>query len=275
MRVRIRHEITQRFEPPARNTTATVRLTPRSHDGQFILRWTLDLFSDCRLNPAEDAFGNLCHTFTLDGPVDVLTVIAEGEVETQDTTGILRGTVERFPPPLFLRQTELTEPDEAVLKLARSLPFSADDPLSFLHTLMATLKERIAEVPTSALSDVLPAGEALKTGTGCSGAVAHLFTSVARLHSIPARHISGYLASGDAGTARHWAEAYVPKIGWIGFDAGRDMCPTEEYVRLAVGLDSLDVAPLRGTGFDTRQNVRAEEGRLSARIAQAQSQGQN
>ena len=99
MRIRIRHEITQRFEPGSRNMAVTVRLTPRSHEGQFILRWALDLNSDCRLAAQEDAFGNLCHTFSVDGPTDHLSVVAEGEVETQDTTGIMHGTVERFPRP--------------------------------------------------------------------------------------------------------------------------------------------------------------------------------
>lgn len=80
MRVRIRHEITQRFEPGSRNLSVTVRLTPRPHEGQFIQRWTLDLNNDCRLHPQEDAFGNLCHAFSVDGPTDHVTVIAEGEV---------------------------------------------------------------------------------------------------------------------------------------------------------------------------------------------------
>ena len=42
----------------------------------------------------------------------------EGVVETHDTTGVLRGTVERFPPRLYLRETGLTLPDDAIRAMA-------------------------------------------------------------------------------------------------------------------------------------------------------------
>jgi len=67
----------------------------------------------------------------------------------------------------------------------------------------------------------------------------------------------------------------VPKIGWIAFDPGRNLCATENYVRLAIGLDALGVAPMRSTGFECRESVRAQDGRFPPRLVQAQSQGQN
>lgn len=283
MRIRIRHEITQRFEPGSRNMAVTVRLTPRSHEGQFILRWTLDLNSDCRLAAQEDAFGNLCHTFSVDGPTDHLSVVAEGEVETQDTTGVIHGTVERFPPSLFLRQTDLTEATPAVVAFAESVKLPEDDPLGQLHALMVALHEKVEEQDGPALSGPLTAASALEAGKACSGGIAHLFTAAARHLGLPARHISGYLApeepeegeSVGVGTARHWAEAHVPKIGWISFDAGRNLCGTEHYVRLAVGLDAMGVAPLRSTGLEVEEAVSALDSRAPQKLAQAQSQVQS
>lgn len=280
MRIRIRHEIIQRLDPGTRNLSVTVRLTPRAHEGQFILRWALDLNTDCRLSPIEDAFGNLCHTFSVDGPTDRLTVVAEGELETQDTTGIVRGTVERFPPSLFLRQTELTEPSRTVVAFAEAAGAAADDPLGRLHALMVKLHEAVEEGEGPAMGDPLGAEAALEAGKACSAGIAHVFTAAARHLGIPARHISGYLApDGEEeegeGTARHWAEGYVPKIGWIAFDPGRNLCCTEHYVRLAVGLDALGVAPLRSTGHELEERVSACDGRSPAALVQAQSQGQN
>jgi transglutaminase-like putative cysteine protease len=47
---------------------------------------------------------------------------------------------------------------------------------------------------------------------------------------------------------RHaWAESDVPGFGWIGFDPCLDLCPTDRHVRVAVGLDQADVAPVRLT----------------------------
>ena len=35
----------------------------------------------------------------------------------------------------------------------------------------------------------------------------------------------------------------------MGFDPANGVCPTEDYVRVAVGLDSLGAAPVRGVRF--------------------------
>lgn len=278
MRIRIRHEITQRLDPGTRNMAVTVRLSPRAHEGQFIIRWALEVSADSRLYAQEDAYGNVCHTFSVEGPTDKLTVVAEGEVETQDTTGIVRGTVERFPPSLFLRQTDLTEATPAVIALAEGIEAPADDPLAQLHALMVALHEAVEEDPHPA-GDPVSADATLTTGKACSGGIAHAFTSAARHLGIPARHISGYLAPEEAeegvGAARHWAEAHVPKIGWVSFDPGRNLCGTEQHVRLAVALDSMGVAPLRSTGLEVEECVSALDGRVQLKLAQAQSQGQN
>ena len=68
----------------------------------------------------EDAFGNVSHVFTAEGPLGELSVQVEGEVETRDTQGIVRGAVERFPPSLYLRETPLTAADEAIAAFAAS-----------------------------------------------------------------------------------------------------------------------------------------------------------
>ena len=40
-----------------------LRLTPRSHEGQHIASWRIDLDVDCLMLASEDAFGNIVHTF--------------------------------------------------------------------------------------------------------------------------------------------------------------------------------------------------------------------
>src|SRR5262245_40951680 len=118
MRLRIAHLTTHRYAAPATGAIQALRVTPRNHDGQFVINWRIDVSSDCRLDQHEDAFGNITHTFTADGPLNELKVLVEGEVETRDTNGVVLGAVERFPPSLYLRETELPRPDEAVGQLA-------------------------------------------------------------------------------------------------------------------------------------------------------------
>ncbi|MGQ3675580.1 transglutaminase family protein [Xanthobacter sp. TB0139] len=261
MRVRIRHEITQHFEPGSRNMAAIARLTPRSCESQFIQRWTLDVDADCCLHTQEDAFGNLCHAFTIDGPTDNLTIIAEGEVETQDTSGIVRGTVERQPLSLYLRQTELTQPDAAIISFAEKLSRSKEDPLADLHALMAAVHDSVKEDTRTVNGHTLDAASALEKGAACSGSITHLFTSTARHLGLPARHVSGYFRTDDKGAVRHWAEAHVPEIGWIAFDCGQKICPTENHIRLSIGLDALAVLPLRSVGEEIEEQVIIQNGR--------------
>ena len=67
---------------------------------------------------------------------------------------------------------------------------------------------------------------------------------------MPARYVSGYLLAGDGDLLHEthgWAEAFLPDLGWIGFDPSNRVCVTDRYLRLASGLDADDAAPIRGS----------------------------
>jgi len=128
MRIRIFHETTYHYDQPPNGVIQTLRLTPRNHDGQFVMDWRIDVSQDCRLNAHEDAFGNITHAFRADGPFSELRVRVDGEVETQDTLGVVRGAVERFPPSLFLRDTPLTHADAAIVDFAADLRADGGEP---------------------------------------------------------------------------------------------------------------------------------------------------
>jgi transglutaminase-like putative cysteine protease len=51
----------------------------------------------------------------------------------------------------------------------------------------------------------------------------------------------------EAGHA--WAEAHVDRLGWVGFDPATNICPTDAHVRVAIGLDYLGAAPVRGARY--------------------------
>lgn len=251
MRLRIVHETAYRFDPPATGAIQTLRLTPRGHDGQFVVNWRIEVDHDCRLDPATDPFGNVVHSFTTEGRLDGLVITALGDVETHDMAGMVRGQTERFPVGVFLRVTPLTTLDAAIRAFTDEVAASAPaDPLSRLHALMASLHERI-----------LPGGDGtddsaqatFASGRGDARAVAHLMIAASRHLGLPARYASGYLFRPDAetpATAEHgWAEAYLDGVGWIGFDASMNLCPTDTHVRLAIGLDGIDASPVRGMAY--------------------------
>ena len=58
MRLRVVHETAYRYKTPASRAIEILRLTPRGHDGQYVVNWRIDIDRDCRLDAAIDPFGN-------------------------------------------------------------------------------------------------------------------------------------------------------------------------------------------------------------------------
>ena len=260
MRIRIRHQTTYRYEVPPSGVIQILRLTPRNHEGQYVVDWRIDMTADSRLSCHEDAFGNIVHTFTADGPVSEISIQVEGNVETQDTSGIIRGGVERFPPSLFLRETALTAPDAAIHQFARMLPEALDGApqggvLKLLHALLDRLHTDGATGPgrPTPTAPAATAAEAFACGGRESQDLAHIFIAAARSLGIPARYVAGYVHDpeglADYETGHAWTEAFVPDLGWVGFDPARGLCPTDAHVRVAVGLDYHSAAPVRASQY--------------------------
>jgi transglutaminase-like putative cysteine protease len=254
MRIHISHATTYHYETPPSGVTQVLRLTPRNHDSQYVCDWRIELSVDCQLHQHEDAFGNITHSFTADGPFNELSVTVEGDVDTQDTLGVVTGSVERFPPSLFLRETALTRADAAIVDFAESVRASAGDAdtLALLHVLLGTLNREI-KFDTDPTHAATTAAEAFALHRGVCQDLTHIFIAAARQLGLPARYIGGHFYRVDGVTAQEaghaWAEAYVEHLGWVGFDPTNGISATEAHVRVAVGLDYLGAAPVRGTRF--------------------------
>ena len=97
------------------------------------------------------------------------------------------------------------------------------------------------------------AAEAFALRRGVCQDLTHIFIAAARSLAFPARYVGGYFHRADGVThqeAGHaWAEAFVPDLGWVAFDPTNGICATDAHVRVAVGLDYLGAAPVRGTRY--------------------------
>ena len=180
MRIRVSHETVYRYEQPPKGVIQTLRMTPRNHDGQYVVDWRIDVSADCRLDAQEDAFGNITHTFSADGPMEALRLVVDGEVETQDNHGFVRGALEHFPPSLFLRTTPLTTADDAITAFAHEIRAGAGaEPLGVMHALLDRLHEDIVydDDPTQASTT---AAESFALKRGVFQDLTHLFIAAAR-----------------------------------------------------------------------------------------------
>jgi transglutaminase-like putative cysteine protease len=275
MLIHVSHLTTYRYGTPATGVIQMLRLTPRNHDGQFVVNWRIDISADCRLDQHEDAFGNISHAFTADGPLTELQVRVEGGVETRDTQGIVRGAVERFPPSLYLRETALTRLDDAIADMAAAERAEAGaDDLKVLHLLLTRLHSEMQFDPNPTLTTTT-AAEAFALKRGVCQDLTHIFLAAARSLRIPARYVSGHFRRNDgvieqeAGHA--WAEAFVPALGWVAFDATNGICATDAHIRVAVGLDYLGAAPVRGMRYGGANETLSVHIRVDQAAHQTQS----
>lgn len=272
MRIRIRHETVYRYAEPAKSAIQHLRLTPRNFDGQHVAQWRIDVDRDCRLRQSEDAYGNIVHRFTAEGPFSSISTMIEGDVTTFDTAGVASGAVERFPQALYLRETPLTAPSAEIVDFARAATAREYGPLGRLHALLGALYESLS-FDTDATHAATTASEAFAHGKGVCQDFAHVFIACARALGLPSRYVSGYYLRSDADeqVAGHaWAEAYVANLGWVGFDPAHGVCPGEQHVRLAVALDYLGAAPIRGA----RAGGAGETLEVKVRVAPPRGQAQ-
>lgn len=248
MRLIVDHVTRYSYAAPVRGVVQSHRLMPSACDGQTVLDWQVTVSDGIAGGMFRDGAGDRIQGWAVQGPVSEICVTVRGTVETQDLAGVLRGHRETVKPEVYLRETDATALDDALLALAETAGTAAN-PLDAAHRLAGVVAEAIAYKPGVTHAHTT-AAEALDLGEGVCQDHAHALIAVARARAIPARYVSGYLFATEDGTpheaAHAWAELWVPGLGWVGFDAANRCCPDDRYIRLGSGFDALDAAPIRG-----------------------------
>ncbi len=275
MKLAIRHRTAYAYDPAVSAVAMRLKLFPSVFAGQKTLSWTVTLNGAATEPDFRNGYGDAVATRFLRGGVTAVEVIAEGVVETADLAGVLRGHRAPLKPGVCLRDTPRTRADALILALAREADATGGAPIERAHALQDLVTARVAYRAGSTHA-ATTAAAALAAGEGVCQDHAHVMIAAARALGWPARYVAGYYlasAEGDGEGATHaWAEIWVEGLGWVGFDAANDLCPTDAYVRLCSGLDAADAAPLRGHASGVAAETLAVE--VSVRPLQAQAQTQ-
>jgi transglutaminase-like putative cysteine protease len=249
MQLKVRHTTHYRYRIPASYAVQRLMLTPLDFASQKVRSWTIEAPGIAKALSYRDAFGNVVHVVTSRGTIEEVTVVAHGIVETSDAAGVVRGLASPMPETVFLRHTKATQLSPEIIAMADAARHGDGDTIAQLHVLMHDIRSRIAYV-IGATTAYTTAAEALAEGRGVCQDHAHVFLAAARHMGLPARYVTGYIVTGEeqSATASHaWAEVLIPALGWTGFDASNGVCPTEQYVRVAAGLDAAGVVPVMGS----------------------------
>ena len=264
MYYRIRHLTRYLYSAPVHESLTEVRMHPRTEGRQRCLDYQLAVTPKARVHLYRDFLGNSVHHFGVPAPHSELKIMAESVVEMKDFAAFpnslalsawdeLDAEKRRGDYWEMLLPSHFSHPTPLLLALVDKLnAVRRDDPLQLLLELNTRLHDSFAYEQKSTSVDS-PIDDALKQEKGVCQDFAHIMIAVVRNLGIPCRYVSGYLHHSDIehdrsrGNATHaWVEAWLPSLGWTGFDPTNNLLARERHIRTAVGRDYADVPPTRG-----------------------------
>ena len=265
MHLTITHVTEYAYDQPVVYALQKVRLRPQSSVMQQVADWALEIDGGRVEVSYTDHYGNHLDLVSAEPGTQSMTLTARGVVDTHDRNGILGPVYGRAPLWHFRQATAMTTAGPDIADLARTVGAAAS-PVEGLHALSAAILERVPYEIGQTTADST-AEDAMRIGRGVCQDHANIFIAAARHAGLPARYVSGYLLMTDRvdqDASHAWAEAHVDGLGWVGFDVSNGISPDEKYVRIAIGRDARDAAPVSGL----RMGVAAESMIVSLQVQQ-------
>src|SRR6202171_2404090 len=262
----IRHFTRYRYSHSVWQSMMEVRMHPRSEGSQRCFIFQLSVNPRARIFAHTDSRGNLVHHFDLPPRHRQLTIISDALVnidaqqsvpETMDygAWNELEQLIEKGDYWDMLRPSHFARTSPELEELAKEIGVTQRDgrsPIAFLQDVAAGVYRSFSYVKKSTAVNS-PIEHALRSRQGVCQDFAHIMITLVRNAQIPCRYVSGYLyhSSEDAdrsadGATHAWVEAFVPALGWVGFDPTIDRLASEKHIRTAIGRDYADVPPTMG-----------------------------
>lgn len=280
----ITHLTLYKYSEPVSDSVMELRMQPRSEGLQRCARFTLDISPTARVQSYRDFAGNIIHTFDIPAPHRQLAIRAEAVVELRERELALdslpasaweqldastAGDPDLFDmllPGHYTRQTDL------LVAFAREIGWGrASDPLTRLRQLNSAIYDHF-EYKKNVTKVDSPIDIALEARRGVCQDFAHIMITMSRAVGIPCRYVSGYLfhrARGqdrsDEAATHAWVEAWLPELGWVGFDPTNNTMASERHIRVTIGSDYADASPSKGVfkgAAETELTVRVQVERM-------------
>ncbi len=262
-RLAVMHRTTFYYGGPATQSINTLRLEPRTFPYQKTLSALIRVIPATRLRRFDDLFQNINHHFELPEPhvkleiesrirvhnlplaIPEFALTATGGEDSSDPT-----VRDRTWP--FLQESNRVTQLPDVWRQAVDVTYGLTAVFDKANALMDWIHREFRYEPGSTgVKAHLADSFALRCGV-CQD-FTHVMLGMCRALGLPARYASGYLYNGPkdslvgAQASHAWCEVYLPTAGWIGFDPTNNNLADDRYVKIAVGRDYDDVAPVIGS----------------------------
>jgi transglutaminase-like putative cysteine protease len=275
----IRHVTTYSYESQVSFARCTLRLEPRSGDGQELVSHHVEI----RPRPAErtsrrDFFGTFTESVVIEAPHRNLRIASRSRVSV-----LRRAPGRTAPSPPW----ETTRDDAlAATSLGPSSPVSYVFASSLLPVLLPVTTYAAASFPAGVgvlvgAVDLMhrirrefkydpkatvistPLREVFEKRHGVCQDFAHVMIAGLRGLGLPAAYVSGYLRTipppgkerlQGADATHAWVSLWCgDELGWIGFDPTNDLLVENDHIILGIGRDFADVSPVDGIIVGSRK----------------------
>ena len=260
-RFSVLHRTAYAYDAPVTENANSLHLEPRTFPFQKTLSATITVLPPTRMRSYRDLFDNRAHYFEVTRPHERLVIESRCKVVNlplelpdearaatldcyKDQDVRERVWIHQQDSRHVTHDTELWHQAVDLTEGHRSVHDKAEAIRDWIH---GNFKYESGSTHISTL-----VGEAFRGRKGVCQDFTHIMLGMCRAVGIPARYASGYLYNGPADSlvgaqASHaWAEVYLPSVGWVGYDPTNNCLADERFIKIAVGRDYEDVAPVKG-----------------------------
>ena len=264
--LRIVHETIYRYTEPVRFGPHRLVLRPREGHDLRVEEMNLHLEPEYDLEWSRDVFGNSIATAFFFMPSDTLRI--KSTLLLRQTRDFPRRSDRPVQRPRYPLEFSPMEQRVATAYLDSTFPDDVARVREWLGGEIDAHAFHEAELLAAAVTQkvrkaigyrrreergVQSPAETLAAGSGSCRDLATLVLECWRVLGFPARFASGYLdcAASEAGRAstHAWAEAYLPEVGWTGFDPTMGTLTSGQHVVTGVSHHPRGVMPITGTFY--------------------------
>lgn len=255
MKYDILHRTRYTYAALVRDSFNDLRLQPVPIPEQTVDSFFLKILPAARLTHFIDFYSNWVNHFEIIEPHNYLLIEAQSRITTNWPAPLpdeklcsfaalnAASNIERCFD--YLQSSRFVELTPEAWKLALDAADGRDDAwqtalalMKFVHTFLK-YESNSTHVHTHM-------NELMDNRRGVCQDFAHLLIGLCRSLKIPARYISGYLATEAASATHAWVEVFISGHGWRGLDPTHNSQIGLTYIKIGNGRDYADVSPVSG-----------------------------
>lgn len=269
--LKIAHETTYSYSKAVRFGPHRLLLRPREGHDVRVEEMRLTIEPHAEVEWSRDLFGNSVATAHFPGPAEQLRIRSDVLLE-QTLPFPLRSLRPVSPVPfpvtfsgeesaIAAAYQETTYPGDVARVKKWVDEMIALDPARGAEAAVATVTRVIRQTVKYRRREekgVQTPSQTLDQASGSCRDMATLMLEALRVLGLPARFASGYLdcAASEAGRAstHAWAEAYLPEVGWTGYDPTLGEPTSGKHVVMGVSNHPRGVMPISGSFYDKEKS---------------------